>query len=61
LSAARSSFNDFSLKLLYNDSAALTSELVSLELFVSTLDARSIAKESSDIEQISFDQSERRE
>ena len=61
LSADRSSFHDFSLKLLYNDSAALTSEPVSLELFVSTLDARSMAKESSDIEQISFDQSEHRE
>jgi hypothetical protein len=56
LSADRSSFHEFSIELVYNDGAMLTSKPVNLELFVSTLDARSIAKEGSDIEHIGVDQ-----
>lgn len=55
LSADRSSFHELSLKLIYNDGATLTSGRVSLELFVSTLDAHWMAKESGEIEQIAFD------
>jgi hypothetical protein len=55
LSADRSSFHEFSIKLVYNDNATLTSKPISLELFVSTLDARSVAKESSEIEHIGAD------
>lgn len=55
LSADRSSFHEFSLKLIYNDGATLISEPVSLELFVSTLDAGWMANESSEIERVAFD------
>jgi hypothetical protein len=53
LSADRSSFHQFRLNLVYNDDEILTSEPVSLELFVSTLDAYSMAKEGSEVEHIS--------